>query len=465
MTQMSSYAKPFLTVSQQVQLLSDRGMETGPSHEAEALLRRIGYYRLSGYWYSYRIRRTADSGEVAVTSDFEPGTSLRAIEQIYDFDANVRILLLEAIEVVEVALRFHVGHTLGFRHRFAHRNVSSLDPAFTGGPRGDSDSLSAHDEWLREFDLQETRSQEAFVLHFRQEYGPHLPVWVATEVMSFGTLRRLYLGSAEQDRRLIAAAFDLFTATGVGDSGLLSNWLEQVRHLRNLCAHHSRVWNRSFTVELARSDTVPELEHVVERSRRRLYGSVGVLAYLLERIEPRNGWKDRMIRLLTENSDRLGLSLEAMGFSDAWASQQIWQADYRRDHEQARRAQLIASLAVGTTAETKRSLHARPEKNRRSWLRYLTTKSALVVVEYGGAKLYPQFQFREGDVVSAVADLNERLFRSAGGRDRTAVSWDALEWWVTPIPDLGGAPKDLVLTASLSDDTWDGLLRDFTPSM
>ena len=452
----SSYAKPFLPVSEQVELLRDRGMETGPSGEAEALLRRVGYYRLSAYWYPYRIRHSAESGEIEVTSAVEPGTSLRAIEQIYDFDAQVRSLLLEAVEAIEVAIRFRVGHTLGFRHRFAHRRRDSLDPCFTGEPQSDSSAACGHDEWLREYELQEGRSQEEFVRHFRQAYGPHLPVWVATEVMSFGTLRRLYLGTAEQDRRLIATAFDLFTVTGAGDFGLLSNWLEHIRHLRNLCAHQSRIWNRSFTAELASSSNVSELEHLDRRSRHRLYGSVAVLTYLMARIDQRSDWSRRMIELLQRQSDLLGLRLETMGFPEGWESQEIWRADYQRDPERTRQAQLVAGLAASTAAETRRSLTAKAEKERRSWLRYLESRSAVVAVAYGGAKLYPLFQFRDGDVIPEVADLNEKLFRRlAGDMERTEVSWDVLEWWVTPIPELGGAPKDLIGAGDLLESVWD----------
>lgn len=453
----SSYAKPFLSIGEQVQLLRGRGMTTGAADEAGAILRRIGYYRLSGYWYPHRVRRTLDSGEVEVTSEFEANTSLRMVERIHDFDGQVRSLLLEAIEAVEIALRFRVGHTLGFRDRFAHREPASLDPAFTSSPAAGSSSRSAHAEWLEEYDRQEARSQETFVRHFRQEYGPHLPVWVATEVMSFGTLRRLLLGAAEQDRRLIAAAFDLFTSTGQGDSALLSNWLEHMRHLRNLCAHHARVWNRSFTAELARSRTVPELEHVDGRGRRHLYGSIAVLSYLLERIDPGGAWKARAMELIAGGQSRLGLSPEAMGFPDGWAGRAIWRADYRRDPELARRAQLLASAPVGTNDVTRQLLSVKPQRERQSWLRYLTKNSALVAVSYGGTKLYPRFQFRDGDVIPAVADLNEKLFRRlAGDTERAQVSWDVLEWWITPIPELGGAPKDLIgagdLLESLGDE-------------
>lgn len=200
---------------------------------------------------------------------------------------------------------------------------------------------------------------------------------------------------------------------------------------------------------------MPELDHLTGRSRRRLYGSVAVLVYLLERIEPRGSWKTRMLGLLEQSSDRLELSPEAMGFPDDWAAQRIWQTEYQRDPEQARRARLISSTSIGTTAEAQRHLTARPERERRSWLRYLRKNTALVVVEYGGANYYPLFQFRDGDIDAGVAEINEKLFRSAAGKNREAANWDIFEWWVTPIHDLGGAPKDLVGAADMAEQDWE----------
>ncbi|MFL0430065.1 hypothetical protein ACH0BA_06200 [Kocuria palustris] len=163
-----------------------------------------------------------------------------------------------------------------------------------------------------------------------------------------------------------------------------------------------------------------------------------------------------MIELLQRQSDLLGLRLETMGFPEGWESQEIWRADYQRDPERTRQAQLVAGLAASTAAETRRSLTAKAEKERRSWLRYLESRSAVVAVAYGGAKLYPLFQFRDGDVLPEVADLNEKLFRRlAGDMERTEVSWDVLEWWVTPIPELGGAPKDLIGAGDLLESVWD----------
>lgn len=102
----SSYAKPFKTVREQVALLASRGMDVGDTATAEALLSRMGYYRLSGYWYPYRERSLNAQGNVLVEPTVRPGTTLRHVCAVYDFDKELRASLFDALEAVEVSVRF-----------------------------------------------------------------------------------------------------------------------------------------------------------------------------------------------------------------------------------------------------------------------------------------------------------------------------------------------------------------------
>ncbi len=478
MTYDSSYAKPFKTVREQVALLASRGMDVGDRDWAEALLKRIGYYRLSGYWYPYRQRELDGAGDAVVRSTFRPGTTLEHVCAIYDFDRELRAALFDALEAVEVAIRFQVGHTLGRRDIFAHRHPAALDPAFVTVPvpspdatgsepvpthaaqaegEGDRERLSRHEEWLRRFDEQERRSQEAFAAHFRAKYGPHFPVWVATEVMSFGTLAQLYDGAAQDDRERIAANLDIIARTGRGDAALLSNWLNHIRHIRNLCAHHSRIWNRSFDVELASAAHIPDLAHLSGKSQRRLYGTISILTFLLTRVVPDSDWKTRTHGLIEARTNELSLALDAMGYPADWEAAAMWSIDYQRDPVLAKRVALLADLDLFSNAAIRDQLHGREPKERRSWLNYLRNRHALVWVSMGEAKLYPGFQIDpdEGNIRSLVGDINAELYdklTSQGVADEDA-RWRILEWWITPPGDDAAAPAAQVLeTAFTLDD-------------
>lgn len=406
----SSYAKPFKTVREQVALLASRGMDVGDTATAEALLSRMGYYRLSGYWYPYRERSLNAQGNVLVESTVRPGTTLRHVCAVYDFDKELRASLFDALEAVEVSVRFQVGHTLGRRSIFAHRDTTALDPQFvtrtstaseevlaaTLDADADADtdtdtdvsiSKTRHQEWLERFDEQERRSQEAFATHFRAKYGPHLPVWVATEVMAFGTLAQLYGGAAQDDRERTAANLDLIGVDGKGDAALMSNWLNHIRYIRNLCAHHSRLWNRSFDVELASAGHIPDLAHLTSKSQRRLYGTISTVTFLLARVMPDSDWGVRIQTLIQTRTEELGLDLDAMGFPSDWRSARMWNDTYRRDPVLAHRIGLLADLEVTSTSATRDLLHSREPKERRSWLNFLRTRHALNWVSMGETKL------------------------------------------------------------------------------
>lgn len=449
----STYAKPYFTVREQVALLVKRGMRVGDTREAESLLRRVGYYRLSGYWYPYRERHLGADGVVEVSSSLRPDITLQHVSEVYYFDRRLRMMLLDALGVIEVALRFQVGHALGRRSAFAHRDPACLDPAFSGIPDADGEVNSRHDKWLERFDDQERRFQEAFAVHFRQKYGHHFPVWVATEVMSFGTLGQLYSGAAQDDRERIAVSLDLITSEGKGDSALLANWFNHIRHIRNLCAHHSRIWNRALDVELVATNHVSELAHLTPKSRRRIYGTIVVLAYLLARVMPESDWRERVRKLIEEQTTDLHLNLDALGFPEGWDHAALWQSDYARDQVLARRAELISGLDTASTAATRNLLHGRTPKERRSWLNYLRKQHALVSVSFGDARLIPVFQIDNelGDIISLVGDINSELhaLATSAGIDDADANWQILEWWITEIPTIGTTPQEQLQAGEL----------------
>lgn len=87
------------------------------------------------------------------------------------------------------------------------------------------------------------RSQEDFISHFKVNYDgfPRLPVWMATEVMSFGVLSKLFNALKNEDKREIAKIYHLHPKT-------LADWLHVLTYIRNICAHHSRLWNKKLAI-------------------------------------------------------------------------------------------------------------------------------------------------------------------------------------------------------------------------
>lgn len=241
-----SYTRPWMSFADQLAQLRARGMETGDEPAALSYLERIGYYRLSAYWYPFRvweIQQDASSGKLrnARTDRFIAGTHFLDAVNLYLFDKTLRLLALDALERIEVALRVNIAYLLGRTNTFAHLDPTALHPGFAG--KTDRSGATAHQAWRDRFEQLVARSKEDFVKHYHQTHGTDLPIWVAVEVWDFGTLSQLFAMMKVQDQQHIAAKY------GIPDWQVFQSWLRSLSYMRNLVAHHSRLWNRNVVAQ------------------------------------------------------------------------------------------------------------------------------------------------------------------------------------------------------------------------
>jgi abortive infection bacteriophage resistance protein len=317
------YAKPYLSFADQVLLLKQRGLTITSDWQAERHLERIGYYRLKDYWHPFRqIRRvTLADGSSAdqLEEDFRPGSSLEHAVLLYVFDKQLRLLMSDAIERIEVALRVNVAHTLGARDPFAHRHAAFLDPKRSSAPRG---GATQHQKWLERADAAEGRSRADWVDQFKQRYAPPLPIWMAVETWEFGSLSHLVELAHPSDRMRISRQY------GIPRPELLSSWIRTLSYVRNVCAHHSRLWNHPLVNQpmLPRAGEVPLVEHIrtYGPTQTRVYAAAALAQHFLRIINPNSSWKDRLKSLWNGFPSVPGLSPAHAGFMPAWRTQPLW---------------------------------------------------------------------------------------------------------------------------------------------
>lgn len=315
------YAKPYLDVHGQIAQLKARGMTITDDAKAHAYLSRLGYYRLSGYWYPFRrSTQTADPADkpiIAVHDDFKPGSEFRHVIELYVFDKRLRLLALDAIERIEVCLRVEIALLLGKRDPLGHRNARELDVRFTSAAHGES----GHQKWLRRLNDAESRSKEEFVKSFRSKYDGDLPIWMTIELWDFGLLSVFYAGMRHSDREAIAARYGV-------NQHLMKSWLRSINHLRNICAHHARLWNRAIADQPAmpKHGTIHELDHIAGHPNAtfRIYAIVAIIRYLLKRINPTSTWAQRMSEQVAAFPAIPGLSVEQSGFPPNWRIEALW---------------------------------------------------------------------------------------------------------------------------------------------
>lgn len=304
-------------------LLGERGIVIGESSEAIGHLQRLGYYRLSAYWYPFR-QRTADHREGVDIPDNSvvDGVVFSDIVAICDFDSRVRNTLLEAIEAVEVSVRVAVAYELGRYGALGYLDKRNLGPG--------CDNPSFVDPSITDFDLfcQKQRdmvrnSKEDFARHFRMMHDGECPVWAAIELWDFGMLSRFYQLTTRPDRDRVAARF------GLTSSRKLANWLECINDLRNSCAHHARLNRRHFpkNPSFPRSSEFNRFSHLTtldDQRLHRLYPLMCVLAYMLDQLATGHSWRERVVALIGDLEEVNGLKLADYAIPEDWRNEELW---------------------------------------------------------------------------------------------------------------------------------------------
>ncbi len=292
------FEKPALTLEQQVAHLVARGMTGDPDRMADRLA-TVNYYRLSAYWHTFRTR---DAERFVESTDFE------VVWQRYVFDRELRVLVMDAVERVEVAVRAR----LAYAQSHAYGPFGYVDNPSALFRDSDKERCDFIDRQRRDV----KRSHEPFVAHFKRKYGDthtDLPEWVATEVMSFGGMLSLYRGSPPHVRKEVARHF------GVAHQ-VLESWLRSLNAVRNMCAHHARFWNRVFGLK-PKLPREPEWRDPVKVGQDRAFAQLTVLVYLLHRVAPGSHWANRLDALFRTYPD---VPTHQMGFSPDWKRCPIW---------------------------------------------------------------------------------------------------------------------------------------------
>ena len=255
--------KEFKTYNEQIDILVRRGMDIGDRDEAVFLLQQVSYYRLSGYCYPFREFKNSSRADT-----FFPGTRLRDVVDLYRFDSRLRTATFTALTPIELAIRAHLGHELGSLDPLIH-----LDP-YKLGVKVRTPKEKKYNGWRRRYEHELKSSREDFVNHHKQKYGGNLPVWAATEIMDWGSLTYLYELSPRSVQNTISGQCDLTAPQ-------LRSWLKALNIVRNICAHHGRLFNRVHAIS-PKLGTHTDLD-CINTEWTRTFGQLTLVQFLLDR--------------------------------------------------------------------------------------------------------------------------------------------------------------------------------------
>lgn len=305
------YEKPATDIDTQLGLLRRRNLTISSEDLARRWLLTVGYYRLSAYWLFFEV--TAAEGETR-SKHFADGTCFEDVIDLYVFDRKLRLIVTEAIERIEIAVRSRWTNRLSLAcGSHAHLNpelfVSGWD----------------HANRVAQLAKRTKDSNEVFVKHYRSKYDrPYMPpLWMVTELMTFGELSK-WVEATDDAKVRGAVAKDV----GLPTQETLIGTLQVLSYVRNICAHHGRLWNRRTVKRLPsikrfKKSLVMEPATGSEQLQlsNRIYNILSVLSLLIRHQAPDTTYTDRLRTLVeTRNADQLN----AMGFPDDWPVRPAW---------------------------------------------------------------------------------------------------------------------------------------------
>lgn len=289
--------KKWIDLEAQVQRHLDRGLELGTTSRQQfaLFLYASNYYRVSGYGHCFY-----DSG----TDTYMTGTSAAQLMYVYDQDRAVRNMVLDGIGVVEPTLRsrvaYHVAEVLGGGDGYLREDFYLPE-----APEPDPQDADAYRRWRAEVknrdkvldDFRELRGRKEIFIQHHIKKGDPVPFWAIIEVVSMGTFSRFL--RALRDKTVLAP---VTKSLGLEDEPKFMQAVQNLTFLRNIAAHHGRIWNRRLDGHV----TLPQVALSVKRdylSTKTPAAVLTLLAGLVDKIEYGNGYSTALLDLVHDSDE------------------------------------------------------------------------------------------------------------------------------------------------------------------
>ncbi len=299
------YSKPPITYKQQVEKWEKRGLQIPDKHYAEDCLARISYYRLSAYALPFQ----------SIKDKFDQHTSIDTIINLYDFDSKLRFIVLKALEKLEIAIRTQIIYNLSHKYG-SHWQENASIFIIHNGTSYVAEIFKITDDNCK------NKNPEVFIKHYLDNYTQpsNPPSWMIIELFTLGQLSKLYSNlKFSEDKRLISGQFGLHHS-------IFKSWFHTLTYVRNICAHHSRLWNREFLIrpDLIQKPKDPWIDPIINGNNRTFY-FLCILKYLLNSIEPSNNFKQSVLNLFI---DFPAVPIQYMGIPfhklTNWQNEPLW---------------------------------------------------------------------------------------------------------------------------------------------
>ncbi len=202
-------------------MVQNEGLLLPNPERARILLSEVSPFHLENYGLMWKQK----------DGTYRPGTSFDMLYEIYHADRILKNFIFDYLSDVEVQLRNLAGYILDQKYGpFGYCHAENFV------------NEDYHQHFMNDVHHEMERANEPFARSFQTNPQKEIkvPVYVALEVITFGTLSKLVSNLKRSDRKMLASFYQVRS-----DEALIS-FFKVLTTLRNTCAHHGRLSNRNF---------------------------------------------------------------------------------------------------------------------------------------------------------------------------------------------------------------------------
>lgn len=295
------YKQPALSVENQIKLLAEKGLIISDQNEAARLLSYVSYFRLRNYSFQFKNYEAGNGNFIA-------GTTFEQIAELYAFDQRLKLIIFEAVENIEVAIKTQVSNLMSYTfgpHWYLNRN-NFLD----------SFNFDEFIHMIRE--LCEDHEEPFINRYMKGDFEPDLPPsWMIMEIITFGTISRVFEHLSPSDaKNSICEHFGL-------PKNILVSWLHSFTYIRNKCSHHSKLVYKAilFSPAMPQKKSRVFLKEADLVDNTKLYSVLCCIQQMLKTCNTKAAFKNNLLNLITDYSS---VNFELLGFTPNWREEEIW---------------------------------------------------------------------------------------------------------------------------------------------
>lgn len=280
-----SYLKEPKTFDEQLEILKDRGLIIENEEEAKFLLSNINYYRFTAYLINFKTEKER----------YAEGVTFELITNIYKFDKELRGLIINVLESIEISFRTYISYTLAMR-------------CGASGYLDETNFINRHFHKIFIENLEREKnnnSNKLFIKHHNEKYNGQLPIWVASEIMTFGMVSKLYSNLLPVDKSYIKSNLCRVNPK------LVNTWLQSLTNLRNHCAYYGRVYGYLFPVTTIKKEYIG-----YDLESRKIFASIIAMKHLISDQDTWNKFFINIQQLIREYEKYIELRM--IGFPENW---------------------------------------------------------------------------------------------------------------------------------------------------